>query len=137
MIGVEHCDRCGFDRGQWNQQDAQRTLLHAADLLDGWSVDARQELIDQLDARRIDDLKAIVASADLYDQVHHLWHGLVSIADVRRAADDAVGNVEHCTERLLHQRAAVCQTEVSERGCPRGHAASATACRPSRWWRGC
>jgi MOSC domain-containing protein YiiM len=90
MIGVEHCDRCGFDRSQWNEQDAQRTLSHAADLLAGWSVDARPKLIDKLEARRVDDLKAIEASADLHDKVHHLWHGLVSIADVRRAADDAV-----------------------------------------------
>jgi MOSC domain-containing protein YiiM len=90
MIGVEHCDRCGFDRTQWNEQDANRTLLHASDLLIGWSVDARSELVDKLDARRVDDLKAIEASPDLYDKVHHLWHGLVSIADVRRAADDAV-----------------------------------------------
>ena len=109
MIGVEHCDRCGFDRGQWNEQDAQRTLLHAADLLDGWSVDARQELIDQLDARRIDDLKAIEASGDLYDKVHHLWHGLVSIADVRRAADDAV----------LRQHGVVDQLNASGGGVPK------------------
>jgi len=96
MIGVDHCDRCGFDRSQWNDQDAQRTLLQAADMLDGWSVDAHPQLIDKLEARRIDDLKAIEASGDLLDKVHHLWHGLVSIADVRRAAGDAV-DVQHGT----------------------------------------
>lgn len=99
MIGVETCDRCGFDRSQWNEQDASRTLLHAADLLASWSADARPELVDKLTARQIDDLKAIEASSDPYDQVHHLWHGLISIADVRRAAADAVAT-QH---GLVHQ----------------------------------
>lgn len=100
MIGVEQCDRCGFDRSQWNEQDANRTLFHARDLLEGWSVDARPELIDKLDARRIDDLKAIEASADLYDKVHHLWHGLVSIADVRRAGDDSIRTQHGTVDQL-------------------------------------
>jgi MOSC domain-containing protein YiiM len=90
MIGVETCARCGFDRSQWNEQDATRTLTHAEDLLAGWSVDARPKLDPKLQARQVDDLKAIEASPDLYDKVHHLWHGLVSIADLRRSGDDAV-----------------------------------------------
>lgn len=90
MIGVETCDRCGYDRNQWNEQDASRTLAHAGAFLVEWSSDAPPELMDQLDARRIDDLKAISSSPDLYDEIHHLWHGLVSIADVRRTAGDAV-----------------------------------------------
>ena len=109
MIGVDHCDRCGFDRNQWTDQDAQRTLLHAADLLDGWCVDANPKLIDKLDARRIDDLKAIEASGELLDKTHHLWHGLVSIADVRRAADEAV-DIQHGT---------VDQLSVSNGGVPK------------------
>ncbi len=90
MIGVETCDRCGFDRSQWNEQDATRTLAHADELLAGWSVDARPELESRLLERQVDDLKAVEASPDLHDEVHHLWHGLVSIADIRRAGDDAV-----------------------------------------------
>lgn len=113
MIGVEHCDRCGFDRNQWNEQDAQRTLSHAADLLAGWSVDARPKLIDKLEARRIDDLKAIEASADLYDRVHHLWHGLVSIADVRRAADDAVPTQHGLVDQVNASGGGVPKTPVA------------------------
>jgi MOSC domain-containing protein YiiM len=90
MIGVQVCDRCGFDRNEWNEQDASRTLLHADDLLDDWSVDAPPQLAAKLADRQIDDLKAIESSGDLLDKIHHLWHGLVSIADVRRAAGDAV-----------------------------------------------
>ncbi len=90
MIGVEHCDRCGFDRSQWNEHDAERTIAHAGAFLVEWSADAPVPLMAQLEARRIDDLKAISTSPDLFDEVHHLWHGLVSIADVRRAAGDVV-----------------------------------------------
>ncbi|MGB3736191.1 MAG: MOSC domain-containing protein [Ilumatobacter sp.] len=90
MIGVETCDRCGFDRSQWNEQDAGRTLAHADELLAGWSIDARPELESRLLEHQMDDLKAVQSSPDLYDEVHHLWHGLVSIADIRRKADDAV-----------------------------------------------
>ncbi|MFK7919677.1 MAG: MOSC domain-containing protein [Ilumatobacter sp.] len=90
MTGVDVCDRCSFDRSQWNEQDAKRTLGHAAALLAGWSVDAPPKLDPKLQARQVDDLKAIEASPDLYDQVHHLMHGLVSIADLRRTAGDAV-----------------------------------------------
>lgn len=90
MIGVETCDRCGFDRSQWNEQDATRTLAHADELLAGWSVDARPELESRLLEHQMDDLKAVESSPDLYDEVHHLWHGLVSIADIRRKAHDAV-----------------------------------------------
>ncbi|WP_051062972.1 MOSC domain-containing protein [Ilumatobacter nonamiensis] len=109
MIGVEQCDRCGFDRSQWNEQDATRTLAHAADFLKGWSADARPELVDKLEARWVDDLKAIAASVELEDKVHHLWHGLVSIADVRRAADDTIPT----------QRGAVLQVNASDGGVPK------------------
>lgn len=112
MIGVETCDRCGFDRSQWNEQDAHRTLLHAADLLAGWSVDARPELIDRLEARRIDDLKAIEASPDPFDEVHHLWHGLVSIADVRRAADDAVTSQRGVIDQISSSTGGVPKTAI-------------------------
>lgn len=90
MIGVEVCERCGFVRDEWDEQDARRTLDHAELLLELWSDGATGHLDDKLAARRTDDLKAIAASADLHDRVHHLMHGLVSIADVRRAAGDAV-----------------------------------------------
>lgn len=90
MIGVEVCERCGYERAEWNEQDAQRTLLHAEGMLAGWSVDADGHLDRKLRARQLDDLKAIEAADDLFDKVHHLMHGLCSIADVRRAADDAV-----------------------------------------------
>lgn len=90
MIGVETCDRCGFDRNQWNEQDAKRTLAHADELLAGWSIDARPELQSKLLEHQLDDIKAIRSSPDLYDEIHHLWHGLVSIADIRRKGDDAV-----------------------------------------------
>lgn len=109
MIGVERCDRCGFDRNQWNDQDATRTVAHATDFLEGWSVDAPPELVDKLDARRVDDLKAIAASPDLQDEVHHLWHGLVSIADVRRAAGDSIPQ----------QRGSVRQVSASGGGVPK------------------
>lgn len=109
MIGVETCNRCGFDRNQWNEQDATRTLAQAAKLLTGWSVEARPELDAKLQARQVDDLKAIEASPDLYDQVHHLWHGLVSIADLRRAAADAV----------MPQRGSVTQISSSDGGVPK------------------
>lgn len=109
MIGVERCERCGYDRSQWNEEDATRTLMHARQLLVGWSTDAPSELIPKLEERWIDDLKAIEASADLYDKVHHLWHGLVSIADVRRAAGDA----------LPTQSGAVLQVSASAGGVPK------------------
>lgn len=112
MIGVETCDRCGFDRNQWTEQDATRTLAHADDLLAGWSVDARPELIDKLEARRIDDLKAIAASPDPFDEVHHLWHGLVSIADVRRAADDAVPTHRGVVEQVSSSPGGVPKTAL-------------------------
>jgi MOSC domain-containing protein YiiM len=109
MIGVEHCDRCGFDRSQWNEQDASRTLAHAGAFLAEWSADAHPDLITRLEARRIDDLKAISTSPDLFDEIHHLWHGLVSIADVRRAAGDAVHR----------QRGEVTQISASGGGVPK------------------
>jgi MOSC domain-containing protein YiiM len=109
MIGVESCDRCGFIRSEWNEQDAERTLRHAEDLLVGWSADAPPELGPQLEARRIDDLRAITTSPDLFDEVHHLWHGLVSIADVRRAAGDA-GARQHGT---------IAQVSASDGGVPK------------------
>jgi len=109
MIGVEHCDRCGFDRSQWDDQDANRTLAHATDLLVGWSVDAPPRLDAKLRARQTDDLKAIEASPDLLDKVHHLMHGLVSIADIRRAAGDAIDR----------QQGAVIQLNVSGGGVPK------------------
>ena len=112
MIGVETCDRCGFDRRQWNEQDATRTLAHAEDLLAGWSVDARPELIQKLEARRIDDLKAIAASPDLFDEVHHLWHGLVSIADVRRAAADAVPTQRGVVDQISSSAGGVPKTAI-------------------------
>ncbi|MFK8023094.1 MAG: MOSC domain-containing protein [Ilumatobacter sp.] len=109
MTGVETCDRCGFDRSQWNEQDATRTLDHADEFFERWTQDPRPKLVAKLDARRVDDQKAIAASADLYDQVHHLAHGLISIADIRRAADDAV-------ER---QVGAVAQVSTSSGGVPK------------------
>ncbi len=109
MIGVDVCARCGFERAEWNEQDAQRTLLHAEQLLGGWSVDASGHLDAKLRARQLDDLKAIEAADDLLDKVHHLMHGLCSLADVRRAADDAV----------LRQRGAVTQLSSSGGGVPK------------------
>lgn len=109
MIGVEVCDRCGFERAEWNEQDAQRTLLHAEDLLAFWSVDATGHLDRKLRARQLDDLKAIAAADDLLDKVHHLMHGLCSIADVRRAAGDAVES----------QRGSVAQISRSGGGVPK------------------
>jgi MOSC domain-containing protein YiiM len=116
MIGVEHCDRCGFDRSQWNEQDAARTIAHAGAFLVEWSADAPPNLMAQLDARRIDDLKAISTSPDLFDEVHHLWHGLVSIADVRRAAGDVVHR----------QRGVITQISTSDGGVPKSAVGSAT-----------
>ena len=116
MIGVEQCDRCGFDRRQWNEHDAARTIAQAGALLVEWSADAPPELMDKLDARRIDDLKSISTSPDLFDEVHHLWHGLVSIADVRRAAGDVV----------RRQRGAVTQLSASAGGVPKTAVGSAT-----------
>ena len=116
MIGVDHCDRCGFDRSQWNEHDAQRTLAHAGAFLVEWTADAPPELMDKLEARRIDDLKAISTSPDLYDEIHHLWHGLVSIADVRRAAGDAVHR----------QHGTVSQLNVSGGGVPKTPIPTAT-----------
>ncbi|MEL6892344.1 MAG: MOSC domain-containing protein [Actinomycetota bacterium] len=84
------CDRCGFDRSEWNEQDAERTLSHAAGFLAAWSTDAPAGLARRLDARTADVLGAIDASAELIDRTHHLWHGLVSIADQRRVAGDAL-----------------------------------------------
>ena len=55
-------------------------------------------------------------SPDLLDEVHHLWHGLVSIADVRRAAGDAV----------QRQRGTVSQLNASGGGVPKTAIASAT-----------
>ncbi|MFN3258046.1 MAG: MOSC domain-containing protein [Ilumatobacter sp.] len=109
MIGVESCDRCGFERGEWNEQDANRTLAHAEELLVGWCDGATGRLDEKLEARRIDDLKAITAAEDLFDKVHHLMHGLVSLADVRRAAGDAVP----------HQRGSVAALNTSSGGVPK------------------
>lgn len=109
MTGVDVCARCNFDRSQWNDQDAQRTLSHAAALLDGWNVDAPPKLDPKLQARKVDDLKAIDASPDLVDKVHHLMHGLVSIADLRRAAGDAVAP----------QRGVIAQINSSAGGVPK------------------
>ncbi|MEP1124579.1 MAG: MOSC domain-containing protein [Ilumatobacter sp.] len=109
MIGVETCDRCGFDRSQWNEQDASRTLAHADELLAGWSVDARPELEKRLLEHQLDDIKAVQSSPDLYDEVHHLWHGLVSIADIRRKGDDAVAR----------QVGSVAQINSSDGGVPK------------------
>ena len=116
MIGVEHCDRCGFDRNQWNEQDAKRTIAHAGSFLVEWSADAPVPLMAQLEARRIDDLKAISTSPDLFDEVHHLWHGLVSIADVRRAAGDVVAR----------HRGTVTQISASGGGVPKTAVDAAT-----------
>ncbi len=88
FVGV--CERCGFDRSRWTDQDAHRTLAHAPELLARWCEGATPRLEAMLRARRIDDLKAIQAASDPFDKVHHLWHGLVSIADVRRAGGDFV-----------------------------------------------
>ncbi len=102
MTSVGHCDRCGFDRSEWDEQDADRTLLHAELFLDLWSSGAGGHLAERLRGRRVDDLKAIDAAADRYDRVHHLFHGLVSIADVRRAAGDSV-RTQSGTIAALHR----------------------------------
>lgn len=116
MIGVESCDRCGFRRADWNEQDASRTLLHASDLLDGWSADSRPALQSKLLARRGEDVTAVEAAADLHDRVHHLWHGLMSIADLRRAGGDAVSP----------QHGRVDQLNASGGGVPKSAIGSAT-----------
>ena len=116
MIGVESCARCGFERSDWNEQDATRTLAHAGAFLAEWSSEVRPDLAEQLEARRIDDLKAISTSPDLADEVHHLWHGLVSIADVRRAAGDAV----------QRQRGRITSLSSSTGGVPKSPIESAT-----------
>lgn len=116
MIGVETCDRCGFDRSQWNEQDAKRTLFHTDRFYAEWCAEAPPDLMDKLDARRIDDLAAIGSSPDLYDEIHHLWHGLVSIADVRRAAGDVVDR----------QTGSVVRVSVSDGGVPKTAVESAT-----------
>lgn len=114
MIGVELCDRCGFDRSQWNEQDAKRTLAQADELLAGWSVDARPELEARLLAYQLDDMKAIESSPDLYDEVHHLWHGLVAIADLRRKADDAVPRQTGSIAQISSSSGGVPKTAITE-----------------------
>ena len=83
------CKRCGFDPGQWNEQDAVRTLLHVDLFLDLWLADTASALMGRLDARRADVVAAVEAAPNPIEGAHHLWHGLVSIADQRRIVDDA------------------------------------------------
>lgn len=112
MIGVDVCDRCGFERAEWNEEDATRTLLLAERLLSGWSVGAAGHLDRKLRARQLDDLKAIEAADDLLDKVHHLMHGLSSIADVRRATDDAVAQQSGAVAQLSRSGGGVPKTPV-------------------------
>ena len=83
------CDRCDFDPTQWNDHDATRTLLHVDLFLDFWLADTPPALMRRLDARRADVVAAVEAAPNPIEGAHHLWHGLVSIADQRRIADDA------------------------------------------------
>ena len=65
MTGVDTCDRCGFDRDQWNEQDAKRTLDHAEQFFQEWTLDPRPRLVPKLDARRIDDQNVDVSPLHL------------------------------------------------------------------------
>jgi MOSC domain-containing protein YiiM len=84
------CAACGFDPGEWNEQDATRTLAHTGDLIDLWRADASGDLAAHLD-RRAEAIAGDVESAsELLDSVHALWHGLVSMADERAGGGDVV-----------------------------------------------
>lgn len=98
-----------------------RTLVHAASLLDRWSVDASGELAASIADRRARVLASIEATGDSIEQVGHLWRGLVAIADERRRAGDAQ-STERGTVTGLHRsdggvpKSAIAEVNVGVRG---------------------
>jgi MOSC domain-containing protein YiiM len=84
------CPTCGFDPAEWNRQDVTRTLGHAEDLIAGWSDGAGGALTDEIAARGRAVTGDISAAEGELDRVHALWHGLVSIADLRYWGGESV-----------------------------------------------
>lgn len=115
------CAGCGFDRAEWTRGDATRTLAHAGALVAEWSAGGDPADADGLAARGRAVAAAISAAGDLTDRVHTLWHGLVGIADLRRAGGDAPPA----------QAGVVAQLNRSGGGVPKAAVATATV-----GWRG-
>lgn len=88
--GTVPCVMCGFDPGNWAEQDSTRTLSHAEVLIAGWSGQAADVLREAIGRRGREVIAEVATADDLAGQVHALWHGLVSIADLRRAGGDTV-----------------------------------------------
>jgi MOSC domain-containing protein YiiM len=83
------CADCGFDPADWNTVDATRTLARRDELIAEWS-DAVPAPASSSDEQARAVTAEIDAAPDLIGRVHTLWHGLVSIADRRRASGDAI-----------------------------------------------
>jgi MOSC domain-containing protein YiiM len=114
--GTTPCASCGFDRAEWTRGDATRTLAHAEALIAAWSAGAVGAEADVLAARGRALVAEVAAAGELTDRVHALWHGLVSIADLRRAGGHAVPL----------QRGVVTQLNRSGGGVPKAPVASAS-----------
>lgn len=94
------CDRCGFAAGEWTGQDLTRTLLLTDELIGLWCGDVAEAA-----QRATDDLVAgararIAEYDDPVEQVHALWHALVAVDDLRRAAGDAPAHHEGAVTQL-------------------------------------
>jgi MOSC domain-containing protein YiiM len=84
------CVQCGFDPADWSAQDSTRTLTQAEELIAGWSAGADPVLTQVLDERTRATRGILHGTGDVLQRVHGLWHGLVSIADSRRAGGDMI-----------------------------------------------
>lgn len=71
------CGRCGFDPGQWNEQDAVKTLGLAPEFVQEWS----RGTVDPITSPLSRAAATALLDGTVDDQlagVHHLWHGLVT-----------------------------------------------------------
>lgn len=84
------CAECGFDPTEWDRQDSTRTLVHGDDLVELWSHGASGAVGEGVAASAAATRVDIARRDDRVEQVHALWHGLVSIDRLRREAGDTV-----------------------------------------------
>jgi MOSC domain-containing protein YiiM len=78
------CDACGFDGARWSDDDIERTLAHADDLigyvLEGAAPDVRAAIHDAVPPPAVGDDDALVT-------VHALMHHLDELAAERRSRE--------------------------------------------------
>lgn len=88
------CDSCGFAAEEWTRQDLSRTLLLTDELIGLWVGDVIDAVRTAAEDLVVGARARIAGHDDPVEQVHALWHALVAVDDLRRAAGDAPSHQE-------------------------------------------